>query len=73
MQALQRTVDSPQKKVVMAGLVAVMAYGLKMANVKAPTEVKNMKNEKGKVKRDFFLISFRAKEKATSIDFSGSA
>lgn len=32
----------------MAGLVAVMAYGLKMANVKAPTEVKNMKNEKGK-------------------------
>ncbi len=57
----------------MAAIVAILVLGVKNAKSKAPIDVKNMKNEKGKVKRDFLLtlISLE-KAKEMSIASSGS-
>ena len=55
LRALQGLVNSPQKKVVMTAIVAILVLGVKNAKGQAPPDVKNMKNEKGKVKRDFRL------------------
>lgn len=47
LRAAQKFVDSPQKKIVMAAIVGILAVGIKMASTKPPTDVKNMKNEQG--------------------------
>jgi hypothetical protein len=60
LKTLQSTVNSPQKKVLMAGIIAILLYGIKWAKQKPPTDVKNMKNETGsKVKTRFDVITFR--------------
>lgn len=47
---LKDFMDSPQKKVVMATIVAFLAFGLKDVLKSTPLDVKNMRNEKGKVR-----------------------
>jgi hypothetical protein len=54
LRTLQKFVDSPQKKIVMAAIVGILALGVKMASKKPPIDVKNMKNEGSKVTRSKF-------------------
>lgn len=55
LRALKGLVNSPQKKVVMAAIVAILVLGVKHAKAQAPKDITNIKNEKGKVKRDIQL------------------